>query len=169
MTVEVIGHQWFWEVRYPGTAAVTANEIHIPVGTRVNVVATTADVIHSFWVPELNRKIDMIPGRRTGRCSTPTGPGATAASAREFCGLQHAHMSLYVVRRSPGGASAPGCAARQAAPALPRHARWRSAGRAALHGQPVRELPHDRAAPRRSGDDRPRPHPRGEPHHARRR
>ncbi len=62
MTIDVIGQQWWWEVRYPGTQAVTANEIHIPTGTRVNVVATTADVIHSFWVPELNRKIDMIPG-----------------------------------------------------------------------------------------------------------
>src|ERR671922_611358 len=63
LTIEVTGHQWFWEVRYPGTSAVTANEIHIPVGTRVDVVAKTADVIHSFWVPQLNRKIDMIPGQ----------------------------------------------------------------------------------------------------------
>jgi cytochrome c oxidase subunit 2 len=62
MTIEVIGHQWWWEVRYPGTDAITANEVHIPVDTRVNVVTTTADVIHSFWVPALNRKIDMVPG-----------------------------------------------------------------------------------------------------------
>ena len=62
MTIDVVGHQWWWEVRYPGTGAVTANEIHIPVGTRVDLVATTADVIHSFWVPELNRKVDTIPG-----------------------------------------------------------------------------------------------------------
>ena len=58
----MIAHQWWWEVRYPGTAAVTANEIHIPTNTRVEVIGTTADVIHSFWVPELNRKIDLIPG-----------------------------------------------------------------------------------------------------------
>jgi cytochrome c oxidase subunit II len=57
MTIEVTGRQWFWEVRYPGTGAVTANEIHIPARTRVNVVATSADVIHSFWVPQLKRKI----------------------------------------------------------------------------------------------------------------
>src|SRR5947208_4793304 len=63
MNLEVIGHQWFWEVRYPGTPAVTANEIHIPVRTRVNTLVNTADVIHSFWVPELNRKIDMIHGQ----------------------------------------------------------------------------------------------------------
>jgi cytochrome c oxidase subunit 2 len=55
MTIHVIGRQWWWEVRYDGTRVVTANEIHIPTRTRVNVVGTTADVIHSFWVPELNR------------------------------------------------------------------------------------------------------------------
>jgi Cytochrome C oxidase subunit II, periplasmic domain len=64
MTVEVIGHQWWWEIRYPGTDVVSANEIHIPIDTRVNVVATTDDVIHSLWVPALQRKIDLIPGYR---------------------------------------------------------------------------------------------------------
>ena len=63
MTVEVIGRQWFWEVRYRGSTAVTANEIHIPTRTRVNLVGRTADVIHSFWVPQLNRKIDTTPGK----------------------------------------------------------------------------------------------------------
>src|SRR4051794_34099893 len=61
--IHVVGRDWFWEVRYPGTGAVTANEIHIPAGRSVAVAVTTADVIHSFWVPELNRKIDTIPGR----------------------------------------------------------------------------------------------------------
>ena len=69
MTIQVIGHQWWWEVRYPGTDVVTANEIHIPIHTRVDVAPVDhADVIHSFWVPELNRKIDMIPGRANTRC-----------------------------------------------------------------------------------------------------
>ena len=63
LTARVIAHQWWWEVRYPGTRAVTANEIHIPIDKRVSIVGTTDDVIHSFWVPELNRKIDLIPGR----------------------------------------------------------------------------------------------------------
>src|SRR4051812_5321712 len=63
LTIQVIGHQWWWEVRYPGTRAVTANEIHIPARTPVRVEVRTADVIHSFWVPRLNRKIDAIPGR----------------------------------------------------------------------------------------------------------
>ena len=101
MTIDVIGHQWWWEVRYPGTDAVTANEIHIPVDTRVNVVATTADVIHSFWVPALNRKIDMIPGRRNRILLYASSPGVYRGQCSQFCGLQHAHMALYVFAQRP--------------------------------------------------------------------
>jgi cytochrome c oxidase subunit 2 len=101
MTIEVTGQQWFWRVRYPGTGAVTANEIHIPVGTRVNVVATTADVIHSFWIPQLNRKIDMIPGRRNRVLLYADKPGRYRGQCAEFCGLQHAHMSMYVFAEPP--------------------------------------------------------------------
>jgi cytochrome c oxidase subunit II len=101
MTIEVTGQQWFWQVRYPGTGAVTANEIHIPVGTRVNVVAQTADVIHSFWIPELNRKIDMIPGRRNRVLLYADKPGRYRGQCAEFCGLQHAHMSMYVFAETP--------------------------------------------------------------------
>ncbi len=96
MTITVIGHQWFWEVRYPGTPAVTANEIHIPARTRVNVVARTADVIHSFWVPELNRKIDMIPGRSNRVLLYADQPGVYRGQCAEFCGLQHANMAMAV-------------------------------------------------------------------------
>jgi cytochrome c oxidase subunit 2 len=102
MTIEVVGHQWFWEVRYPGTsAAVTANEIHIPVGTRVNVVARTADVIHSFWVPQLNRKIDMIPGHTNRVLLQADAPGRYRGQCAEFCGAQHAHMAMYVFAEPP--------------------------------------------------------------------
>ncbi len=97
LTIQVIGHQWWWEVHYPGTAAVTANEIHIPVDTRVNVVTTTADVIHSFWVPELARKIDLVPGRRNRVLLYASRPGVYRGQCAEFCGLQHAHMALEVV------------------------------------------------------------------------
>jgi cytochrome c oxidase subunit 2 len=97
ITIEVIGHQWWWEVHYPGTDAVTANEIHIPVNTRVNVVATTADVIHSFWVPQLARKIDEIPGRRNRILLYADRPGSYRGQCAEFCGLQHANMALYVI------------------------------------------------------------------------
>ncbi len=96
LTVHVIGHQWWWEVRYPGTTAVTANEIHIPVRTRVNLVATTADVIHSFWVPELNRKIDTIPGQRNRILLYADRAGVYRGECAEYCGLQHAHMAMLV-------------------------------------------------------------------------
>jgi cytochrome c oxidase subunit 2 len=96
LTVHVVGRQWFWEVRYPGTRAVTANEIHIPVRTRVNVVATTGDVIHSFWVPRLNRKIDMIPGRDNRVLLYADRPGRYRGQCAEFCGIQHAHMAMWV-------------------------------------------------------------------------
>ncbi len=96
LTVDVVGHQWWWEVRYPGTGAVTANEIHIPVGERVLVVATSEDVIHSFWVPELNRKIDMVPGRRNTVLLDADRAGVFRGQCAEFCGLQHAHMAFLV-------------------------------------------------------------------------
>jgi cytochrome c oxidase subunit II len=101
LTIEVVGRQWFWEIRYPGTGAVTANEIHIPARTRVNVVATTGDVIHSFWVPQLNRKIDMIPGRRNRVLLTSDKPGRYRGQCAEFCGLEHAHMAMYVYVQEP--------------------------------------------------------------------
>ena len=96
LTVDAIGHEWYWEFRYPGTKAVTAGELHIPVGTRVNLVATTADVIHSFWVPELNRKIDTIPGRRNRILLYTDTPGVYRGQCAEFCGLQHTHMAMLV-------------------------------------------------------------------------
>jgi cytochrome c oxidase subunit II len=96
MTIEAIGHQWYWEFRYPGTRAVTADEMHIPVGTRINLVATTADVIHSFWVPTLNRKIDTIPGNRNRILIYANKTGVYRGTCAEYCGLQHAHMSMLV-------------------------------------------------------------------------
>jgi cytochrome c oxidase subunit 2 len=96
MTVEAIGHQWYWEFRYSGTKAVTADELHIPVDTRINLVATTADVIHSFWVPELNRKIDTIPGQRNRILLYANKTGVYRGQCAEYCGLQHAHMGMLV-------------------------------------------------------------------------
>lgn len=101
LKIDVVGAQWFWEVRYPGSGAVTANEIHIPARTRVDVTATTADVIHSFWVPQLNRKIDMVPGRRNRVELYADRPGRYRGQCAEFCGLQHSHMAMYVIAESP--------------------------------------------------------------------
>jgi cytochrome c oxidase subunit 2 len=101
MTVEIVGHDWWWEVRYPGTGVETANEIHIPVGERVLARVSTADVIHSFWVPELNRKIDMVPGRPGEILLDAEHAGVFRGQCAEFCGLQHAHMSFLVYADPP--------------------------------------------------------------------
>ncbi|MFL5921442.1 MAG: cytochrome c oxidase subunit II [Gaiellaceae bacterium] len=100
-TVLVIGHQFWWEVRYPGTSVVTANEIHIPARTAIRLEVRTEDVIHSFWVPELNRKIDTLPGKTNAIELYAEAPGRYRGQCAEFCGLQHAHMGLYVFADPP--------------------------------------------------------------------
>ena len=101
LTIRVIGHQWWWEVRYPGTAAVTADEIHIPVRTPVRIEVSTGDVIHSFWVPRLNRTIDTMPGKRNAIELYADAVGRYRGQCDEFCGLQHAHMGFYVFADPP--------------------------------------------------------------------
>jgi cytochrome c oxidase subunit 2 len=101
LTVQVVGHQWWWEIRYPGTRAVTANELHIPVRTPVRVDVQTADVIHSFWVPALNRKVDAIPGRTNAIELEADAVGSYRGQCAEFCGLQHAHMAMEVIADPP--------------------------------------------------------------------
>src|SRR5205823_5568183 len=96
LTVQVIGHMWWWEVHYPN-GAVTANEIHIPVGQPVRFEVTSADVIHSFWVPQLGPKIDMIPGRTNFTTLQATAPGRYRGQCAEFCGMEHANMALFVI------------------------------------------------------------------------
>ena len=101
LTVEVVGNQWWWYVRYLDDDAsrivVTANEIHIPAGKPVLMRGTSQDVIHSFWVPNLQGKRDLIPGRITTEWLQADQPGRYRGQCAEFCGLQHAHMSLWVV------------------------------------------------------------------------
>ncbi|MGB8350651.1 MAG: cytochrome c oxidase subunit II [Gaiella sp.] len=97
MTIQVTGRQWFWDVEYPDHHVRTANEIHIPVDETVTIVALSGDVIHSFWVPELNRKIDMIPGQRNVIRLRADRAGVFRGQCAEFCGLQHAHMAFTVV------------------------------------------------------------------------
>jgi cytochrome c oxidase subunit 2 len=105
LVVEVTGHQWWWEIRYPGSghddAVTTANEMHIPAGRRVRVRLASRDVIHSFWVPALQGKMDMIPGRTTETWLQADRPGAHRGQCAEYCGLQHARMALWVVVHSP--------------------------------------------------------------------
>jgi cytochrome c oxidase subunit 2 len=96
-TVEVVGHTWWWEVRYPQQGFVTANEIHIPVGQTVQVRLTTADVNHSFWVPQLMPKTDLIAGRINTTWLRADRAGTFKGLCAEYCGLQHAHMDFLVV------------------------------------------------------------------------
>ncbi len=95
--VQVIGHQWWWEVRYPERDVVTANEVHVPAGRPVRIELTTADVIHSFWVPALAGKIDLVPGRSNTLWINTDRPGVYEGQCAEFCGLQHAKMRFRVV------------------------------------------------------------------------
>ena len=97
MTIEVIGRQWWWEVRYPEQGFETANEIHIPVGKPVAIKLTSADVTHSFWIPKLNGKLDMIPGKTNTIVIQADQAGEYRGECNEFCGTQHAKMAFVVV------------------------------------------------------------------------
>ena len=96
LRVEVIGHQWWWEYRYPDLGIVTANEIHLPLGRPVELDMTSADVIHSFWAPGLGGKRDLTPGRITRIAFTADSLGEVAGQCAEFCGASHANMRLRV-------------------------------------------------------------------------
>lgn len=97
LTIAVTGHQFWWEVRYPEHDVVTANELHIPVGQPVRIEAYSADVIHSFWVPQLHGKIDMIPGHPNALWLQADRPGVYRGQCAEFCGIQHALMAFLVI------------------------------------------------------------------------
>jgi len=101
VTIDVIGHQWWWEVRYPREGIVTANDIYVPVGQRVRLRLTTQDVLHSFWVPQLTGKTDLIAGRTNTMTIEADRPGVYRGQCAEFCGLQHAQMIFYVVAEAP--------------------------------------------------------------------
>lgn len=99
--VVVRGHQWWWEVEYPGAGVMSANEIHIPANTRVHLQLESGDVIHDFWVPKLSRKIDVIPGRVHHLVFSVDEPGRYDGACAEFCGVQHAWMRFDVVVHAP--------------------------------------------------------------------
>src|SRR6185295_9702009 len=102
----VIGHQWWWEIRYPELGIVTANELHIPASngnTRrpAFLKLQSADVAHSFWVPQLAGKTDLIPNRENRMWFEPTKPGTYLGNCAEYCGTQHARMLIRVVVQTP--------------------------------------------------------------------
>jgi cytochrome c oxidase subunit 2 len=101
MTIDVIGRQWWWEVRYPEQGIVTANEIHIPAGERIAFRLASQDVIHSFWVPQLHGKLDMTPGRVNVIHLEAAEPGEYMGICAEFCGIQHTFMLFWVIAHPP--------------------------------------------------------------------
>jgi len=105
MVVRVTGHQWWWRIQYrdpvTGRWIETANELHLPAGRTARLVLSAADVIHSFWVPNVAGKLDMIPGRRNLLDVTPHREGWFRGQCAEFCGAQHAHMAFDVKVESP--------------------------------------------------------------------
>lgn len=121
LTIEVTGHRWWWEARYqssePTEVTTTANEIHVPVGRPVRLRLASADVIHSFWIPELAGKTDLIPGLNNEMWLKADRPGVYRGQCGEYCGLQHAKMAVYVVADPPAVFDA--WLARQRQPARP--------------------------------------------------
>lgn len=101
LTVAITGHQWWWSIRYlsnePAQVFQTANEFHIPTGVPVKVTLRSADVIHSFWVPSLTGKTDLIPGQVNTTWIEAEKPGTYLGQCTEYCGAQHAHMAIRVV------------------------------------------------------------------------
>ena len=102
LEVTVVGNQWWWEIRYPGLGIVTANELHVPVSDPASPTPTfltlqSADVVHSFWVPQLAGKMDVIPNKTNRMWIDPRTPGTYVGQCAEFCGLQHTWMLLLVV------------------------------------------------------------------------
>jgi cytochrome c oxidase subunit II len=97
LVIEVVGHQFWWEVRYPAEGITLTNELHLPVGRPVNLQLSSADVIHSFWVPELAGKIDMLPDYTNTLVLEADRPGVHVNRCAEFCGLEHTRMVMTVV------------------------------------------------------------------------
>jgi len=101
LPVTAIGHQWWWEFHYPEAGVVTANELHLPVGRPAFFDLESQDVIHSFWVPQLSGKTDLIPNRTNHLWMEPREPGIYVGQCAEYCGTQHANMLLRVVVHTP--------------------------------------------------------------------
>ncbi len=105
LTIEVVGHQWWWQVIYHDEdrerVFQTANEIRIPVGEPVRFLLRSQDVVHSFWVPNLSGKMDLVPGRTNTLWLRADEPGTFRGQCAQFCGMQHANMALMVVAHSP--------------------------------------------------------------------
>jgi cytochrome c oxidase subunit 2 len=97
LRIEVVGKRWWWAVSYPGQGVTTANEVHVPVGRPLEIGLDSDNVIHSFWVPQLGGKVDLIPGQHNIWRVTATQAGTYRGECAEYCGLEHARMNFLVV------------------------------------------------------------------------
>ena len=160
MVVEAEGKQWWFEFRYPEFGIVTANELHIQAGRPVHVKLYAEDVIHSFWIPQLAGKVDMVPGHENDLWFTPNEDSAREEAylgqCVEFCGTSHANMRFRVFVHDEAGFAA--WAANEAADAV----EPTSERQGAVPGLGVRGLPQ-RARPHRRRRPRARPHARRQP------
>jgi cytochrome c oxidase subunit 2 len=101
LRIEVVAKRWWWDVRYPDAGVATASEIHIPVGRPVDIILTSDNVVHSFWVPQLAGKVDTIPGQTNHLRLEATEAGTYRGECAEYCGIQHANMSYVVIAEQP--------------------------------------------------------------------
>jgi cytochrome c oxidase subunit 2 len=101
LRVDVAGKQWWWEFRYPQQKIITANELHLPAGQTVSFALHAPDLIHSFWIPQLGGKRDVVPGRVNQLTLTPETPGEYPGQCAEYCGMSHANMRFRVVVHEP--------------------------------------------------------------------
>ena len=100
MRIDVSGRQWWWEFKYPELKVVTANELHLPAGQALVFNLHAPDVIHSFWMPQLGGKRDVVPGRVNRIMLAPDGPGEFPGQCAEYCGMSHANMRFRVIVQS---------------------------------------------------------------------
>lgn len=104
LVIDVVGYDWWWDIVYhlpDGGRVITANELHLPVGVPVELRLRSADVIHSFWVPRLAGKLDMIPGRTNVLRLTASEPGVSRGQCAEYCGVQHTRMGMLAIAQPP--------------------------------------------------------------------
>jgi cytochrome c oxidase subunit II len=101
MRIKVIGHQWWWEFQYPELGITTANELYIPIGEPIIAELSSDNVIHSFWVPRLAGKTDVVPGQTNTMWFQADQPGNYRGQCAELCGVQHAHMNFMVIAVPP--------------------------------------------------------------------
>ena len=131
LRVQITGRQWWWEFAYPDLGVVTANELHVPTGVPLLLEITSADVVHSFWVPQLGWKRDAVPGRTNTMPVAVATSGVYEGACTEFCGVQHAWMRIRLVAEPPATFQAWAQTQRQPAAATP------GAGSLVVRGQQV--------------------------------